>query len=83
MCVGWGVLKERKKERETQADATYADRNLKVVFENHEPSMVTSAWMKLSGVAAHRSHVMDGKCFSQEPEPLSQALFPEGRWEGP
>lgn len=55
VCMGWGVPKEGEKEREREADATFSGRNLEVVLENHEPSMVTSAWMKLSGVAAHRS----------------------------
>lgn len=55
MCTGWGVLKEAEEEREREADAPFSGRNLKVVLENHEPSMVTSAWVKLSGVAAHRS----------------------------
>lgn len=77
------MLLEGKKEREREADATFSDRNLKVVFQSHEPSMVTSAWMKLSDLAVHRSHVMDGKCFSQQPEPLSQVLLPERKWEGP
>ena len=76
MCMGWGMLLEGKKEHEREADATFSDRNLKVVFQRHEPSTVTSAWMELSDLAVHRSHVMDGKCFSQ-------VLIPERKWEGP
>lgn len=77
------MLQGGKEEHEREADATFSDGNLKVVFQSREPSIVTSAWMKLSDLAVHRSHVMDGKCFSQEPEPLSQVLLPERKWEVP